>query len=165
MTKLSVRLRQNHGKLVRIDINSTKHDANMHNIWQWWQRAKRCGYGYAQVSFLHGKPPERKFVKQVWRALLWGAIVPLSIFLLLYPTNGLVSLILLRYPLTALRVSYNTHKRGFSWSDSLAWGLSCSVSQFPETMGILKFHLARLQNKQHQIIEYKHPINNLQQNN
>lgn len=155
--ELSVRLRQNNGQLVRIARNSTKHDANMYHIWQWWKRAKRCGYGYAQVFSLHGKPPESKFAKEMLRALLWGLIFPLSIFLLLYPTHGLVSIILLRYPLTALRVSYSTRQQGFLWSDSFAWGVSCSVSVFPEIVGICKFYFDRLQNQQHQIIEYKSP--------
>ncbi|MGB1130175.1 MAG: hypothetical protein ACPG4K_08990, partial [Haloferula sp.] len=60
--ELGVRLRKEGGQLVRIDRDSTLHDADMHTAAQWWRRAKRCGHGYAQVASLHGAPPERKFV-------------------------------------------------------------------------------------------------------
>lgn len=156
--ELSVRLRQANGKILRIDKVSTLHDADMHRVSQWWRRAKRCGYGYTQVSRLHGAPPERKFVKEVRRTWLWGAIVPMVAMALTLPTHGLAGVIFGRYPLTALQVIYKTRRRGYSWSDSLAWGLSCAVSAFPEVFGAAKFHLDRFSNKQHQIIEYKTQI-------
>ncbi|MEB3277979.1 MAG: glycosyltransferase family A protein [Lyngbya sp.] len=155
--ELSVRLRQAGGKILRIDHNSTLHDADMHTLSQWWKRAKRCGYGFAQVSYLHGAPPERKFVKEIRRTWFWGLILPLVALSLVYPTHGLSALLLGRYPLSALQVSYKTRQRGYSWADSVAWGLSCAASAFPTALGAIKFHLDRIQNKQHQIIEYKGP--------
>ena len=152
---LSVRLRRAGGKLLRINRDSTLHDANMHSILQWWQRAKRCGYAFAQVSHLHGAPPERKFVKEVRRTWLWGGILPLGALVLALPTHGLSGIAFGRYPLTALQVIHKMRQRGFSWSDSLAWGLSCAVSVFPSVVGVAKFQLDRLGNKQHEIIEYK----------
>ncbi len=155
--ELGVRLRQAGGKILRIDHESTWHDADMHSLSQWWRRAKRCGYGYAQVSSLHGAPPERKFVKALSRTLLWGLIIPVTALALLYPTYGLSGIIFGRYLLSAIQVTYKTQNRGFSRADSRAWGLSCAASAFPETQGAIKFYLDRLQNKQHQIIEYKGP--------
>lgn len=155
--ELSVRLRQAGGKILRIDHDSTLHDADMHTLEQWWKRAKRCGYGFAQVSYLHGAPPERKFVREILRTWFWGLILPLVSLGLIYPTHGLSVLLLGRYPLSAWRVSDRTHKQGYSWKDSIAWGLSCAASAFPTALGAIKFHLDRLQNKQHQIIEYKGP--------
>lgn len=32
---------------------------------QRWRRSVRCGYGYAEGVLLHGKPPERRFVREV----------------------------------------------------------------------------------------------------
>ncbi|MDM9382270.1 glycosyltransferase family A protein [Chlorogloeopsis sp. ULAP01] len=153
--ELSVRLRQAKGKILRLDRESTWHDANMHTLSQWWQRAKRCGYGYAQVCSLHGEPPECKFVKEVRRALIWGAIAPLGALLLLPFTYGISLLIFGRYPLAALRTIYQTRQQGFLWADRVAWGLSCGVSVFPEAIGVFKFYRDRLTNKQFQIIEYK----------
>lgn len=153
--ELSVRLRQTNGKLLRIDRDSTRHDADLHSVSQWWQRAKRCGYAYAQVSHMHGAPPERKFIKEVWRTWIWGVIVPLGALALTPSTHGLSWIAFGRYPLTVLQVIYKTRRQGFSWIDSLAWGLSCGASVFPEAVGTVKFHLNRLRSKQHEIIEYK----------
>lgn len=153
--ELCVRLRQQGWKILRIDVNMTLHDADMHRLPQWWQRAKRCGHAYAQVSYLHGLSPEGQFVKEVRRAWVWGVIIPLGALMLMLPTHGISLVAFGRYPLTALRTTYKTRKQGFSWRDSIAWGLSCAVSAFPEAFGVIKFHSDRLRKKQHQIIEYK----------
>lgn len=155
--ELAVRLRQQGGRILRIDQVNTLHDADMHHFSQWWNRAKRCGYAYSLVASMHGAPPEHKFVREVRRTWLWGFIMPLTALVLMPLTNGFSLLILARYPLTALKTIYNTHRQGISWGDSIAWGLSCSISAFPEVTGAIKFQLNRLQNRQHEIIEYKGP--------
>ncbi len=155
--ELAVRLRQKGGKILRIDQTSTLHDADMHHPAQWWNRAKRCGYAYSQVFSLHGAAPERKFVKEVRRTWLWGLLMPLGALMLAPFTQGWSLILFLRYPFTALRTIYRTHRRGFTWAESIPWGLSCSVSVFPEVLGAMKFHLNRLRDRQHEIIEYKGP--------
>jgi len=45
--------------------------ADLHSVSQWWQRAKRCGYAYAQVSQMQGSP-ERKFIKKYGELGLGG---------------------------------------------------------------------------------------------
>jgi len=153
--ELSVRLRQASGSILRIDQNSTLHDANIHRLAQWWQRAKRCGYAYAQVSSIHGAPPEQKFKQEIRRAWLWGVIAPLGAIVLSPFTFGLSLIVLGRYPLTAIRTMIGTHKRGFSWNESMVWGVSCGVSVIPEAFGVIKFVRDCLFHKQHEIIEYK----------
>lgn len=155
--ELSVRLRRAGGTLLRIDRDSTLHDADMHSVLQWWQRARRCGYAFAQVSHMHGAPPERKFIKEIRRTWLWGGVIPLVALSLTLPTHGLSLIVFGRYPLTALRAIYKTRQRGLTFADSCSWGLSCAVSVFPEAIGALGFHLNRLGNKQHSILEYKGP--------
>jgi hypothetical protein len=153
--ELSVRLLQKGGKIFRLDRVSTLHDADMHRLSQWWNRAKRCGYAYSLVSSIHGATSERKFVKEVRRTWIWGFVVPFTALVLSPLTNWLSLLILARYPLTALKTIYSTHRQGISWDDSIPWGLSCSVSVFPEVVGAIKFQFNRLRNHQHEIIEYK----------
>jgi glycosyltransferase involved in cell wall biosynthesis len=153
--ELSVRLRQSEGIILRIDRDSTVHDANMHTIAQWWQRAKRCGYAYALVHSLHGSPPERKFAKEVKRTWIWGILIPGGALGLAWLTKGLSLLFFCRYPLTALRVGLTTWHRGFSLEDSIPWGISCGFSVFPESLGLIKYNLDRWLNKELRIIEYK----------
>lgn len=153
--EVGVRLRRAGGRLVRIDHDSTLHDANMTTVRQWWQRAKRCGHGYAQVSHLHGAPPERKFVGELRRTLMWGLVVPGGALALTLPTLGLSWLGFGRYPLIAVRVTRDAHARGFPIAHCVAWGVSCALSPFPEVFGVAKFHLDRLRRKRPQLIEYK----------
>lgn len=153
--ELCVRLRQQGWKILRLDTKMTRHDANMHRLSQWWRRAKRCGHAYAQVSHLHGGAPEGQFVKEMRRTWFWGLIIPLGTLVLIVPSHGLSLIAFGRYPLTALRTTYWTRRQGFSWSESMVWGLSCALSAFPEVLGAIQFYRDRLFNKQHQIIEYK----------
>lgn len=155
--ELGVRLRERGGVLLRIDVESTLHDADMDRFGQWWTRAKRCGHAYAQVSELHGARGEKKFVREMKRAWMLGAVVPGSAALLTVPTLGLSWLALGLYPLNAVRIAIGTQKRGFSWMDSAVWGASCALSPIPQAVGALKFHLDRLRSKRPEIIEYKGP--------
>ena len=155
--ELGVRLRQSGGTIVLIDHDCTMHDAAMHSAGAWWKRAKRCGHAYAQVSSLHGAAPERKWVRQTRRSLLWGAVVPAAAVTMALPTLGLSLGLLGRYPYVAARVIRDTRRRGFSWGHSVTWGLSCALSQFPEAVGVVKFHLDRLRDRHPEIIEHKGP--------
>jgi len=47
--ELCARLRELGWAIHRLDLPMSVHDANMHRFRQWWLRAVRSGYGYAQV--------------------------------------------------------------------------------------------------------------------
>lgn len=153
--EVGLRLRQAGGKLIRLDRDATIHDAAMTELHQWWRRAQRCGYAYGLVSSIHGGSPERKFVKEVRSTWLWGAIVPLLAIGLLIPSQGLSLLLLLRYPLAIARWIFQTHKRGFSWADSVPWAISGTMSVFPGVVGLLQFYRKQWLNSDHVLIEYK----------
>lgn len=153
--ELGVRLRERGGKLVRIDHESTLHDADMHHFRQWWTRAKRCGHAYAQVRALHGDGEQAKFVTELRRTWIFGALVPGGALVLTVPTLGLSWGALGFYPLNAVRIAAGTHRRGFSWPDSLAWGASCALSPIPQALGAAKFFLDKLRRRRPEIIEYK----------
>jgi GT2 family glycosyltransferase len=155
--ELAVRLRQAGSKLLWINHNCVVHDANMHYLGQWWQRAKRCGYAYAQVSQLHGAAPERKFVTEIRKTWFWGLIIPALILVLIMPTQGLSLLLLARYPFSVLRNALRMRQQGFSTADGLIWGISCALAPLPQMLGAAKFSLNQLLQQQHQIIEYKQP--------
>ncbi|MGF1469603.1 MAG: glycosyltransferase [Sandaracinaceae bacterium] len=156
--ELGVRLRKaTGGELIRLDRDSTLHDADMHRLAQWWRRAQRCGHGYAQVNHLHGAPPERYFRTNLRRTVLWGAVAPLTAVALTVPTFGLSWVAFARYPLVALRTALRTRQKGFPWPHAVAWGVSVSAAPFPEVIGAAKYHLDRLRGRSPEIIEYKGP--------
>ena len=153
--ELSIRLRQQGGHILRIDQDCIWHDTHMHYFSQWWQRAKRCGYAYAQVSYLYRATPEGLFRREIRRAWLWGAILPLVFLGLASVTSGISLLGFMRYPFVALNVANETQKRGFRWNESIPWGISCAISVFPGVLGIIKFWFIQWNGKPHVIIEHK----------
>jgi GT2 family glycosyltransferase len=155
--ELAVRLRQTGSTLLWINHTCIIHDADMHYLGQWWQRAKRCGYAYAQVSQLHGAAPERKFVTEIRRTWLWGLIMPALILGLIIPTKGLSLLLLARYPFSVLRNALRMRQQGFSTVDGVIWGISCALAPLPQMLGAAKFSLNQWLQQQPQIIEYKQP--------
>ncbi|WP_225027982.1 glycosyltransferase family 2 protein, partial [Xinfangfangia pollutisoli] len=75
--ELCLRLRGAGGEVWRIDAEMTLHDAAMTRISQWARRTVRAGHAFAEGAALHGAPPERHWVAETRRALLWGAVLPL----------------------------------------------------------------------------------------
>lgn len=149
--ELCVRLRANGGKIWRLDEEMTRHDAAMTQFWQWWQRSKRAGYAFAEGASLHGAPPERHYVAQLRRALMWGLVLPFLVVVgaLLSP---LYLMLLLLYPLQVVRVASNSKLVG-----RIAWwrAFFFVLGRFPESLGLLKFLHNRMIGRRGRLIEYK----------
>ncbi|MCC0176150.1 glycosyltransferase [Waterburya agarophytonicola K14] len=155
--ELCIRLRQQHRQILRIDADMTLHDACMTTIGQWWQRAVRGGYAYAEGSWLYGKTAERHWVKESRSIWFWGLILPLLIVVLLLPTNNFSLLLLGLYPLVIYRV-YQSLDRQIARKDAWSYAIHCILSKFPQIQGQIRFHWARLQGKRSNLIEYKSTI-------
>ena len=144
--ELCVRLRAAGWKIWRLDAEMTWHDADVTRIGQWWQRTRRAGYAYGEGAALHGAPPERHWVKERRRAVLWGAALPLAILLLVIFTTPWALLLLLIYPAQIIRLSCH---------GGLIWAFFTTLGKFPEAVGVMQFQLARLMGRNRSIIEYK----------
>lgn len=144
--ELCLRLRQAGWKIWRMDAEMTAHDAQVLKFGQWWQRTKRAGHAFAEGAALHGAPPERHWVSETRRALLWGAVGPLLVVMLavLFGPVGLLSVLV--YPLQMLRLA----RRG-----GAAWGVFSVLGKFAEARGALGFYWRRLSGGQKRLIEYK----------
>ncbi|SEN32561.1 Glycosyltransferase, catalytic subunit of cellulose synthase and poly-beta-1,6-N-acetylglucosamine synthase [Pseudorhodobacter antarcticus] len=143
--ELCLRLARTGVQIWRIDAEMTLHDAAITRIDQWWQRSRRAGHAYAEGAALHGRGPERHWVTQTRRALIWGAGVPLAALILsaLHPA-GLA--VLLAWPLQILRL---TPRIG------LAPAFFSVLGKLPEAQGAIGFYTQRLRRKQTGLIEYK----------
>src|SRR6202021_1911340 len=69
--ELCVRLRMAGWQIWRIDQEMTLHDAAITRLRQWWLRMVRAGHAFAEVSHLHGAPPEQLWGWEGRRAGLW----------------------------------------------------------------------------------------------
>jgi GT2 family glycosyltransferase len=153
--ELCVRLRKAGWKIRRLDAEMTWHDAAMNRFGQWWKRAKRAGYAYAQGATLHGAPPERHWVRDTARIWLWGGILPLFIILLvaIMGLPGLAGLSL--YVLLWIKTFVNSLGKQLKPQQAALWATACVLGKFPQLSGQLLFCWHHLAGKATSPIEYK----------
>ena len=143
--ELCLRLRRAGGEVWRIEAEMTLHDANLLRFGQWWRRMLRAGYAFAEGAARYGAAPERHWVVEVRRAVLWGILLPFAAVLaaLLHPLGWLLALI---YPAQVLRLA----RRG-----GLAWGFFTVVGKFAEARGAVSYWVNRIRGRRRGLIEYK----------
>lgn len=153
--ELCVRLRQQGWKIWRINAEMTLHDAQMLVFPQWWKRNIRGGHAYAEGAYLHGKSPERHWLKDSRSIWLWGFIIPLLSLSLVVLTHGWSLMLLLGYPLLTYRIYKNKSQEGLSNQDAFLYAIFCVIGKFPQLQGQIQFHVNRFLGKQNRLIEYK----------
>jgi glycosyltransferase involved in cell wall biosynthesis len=143
--ELCLRLARAGGEIWRIEAEMTLHDAAMAHFGQWWRRTVRAGHAFAEGAALHGKGPERHWLAEARRGMLWGLVLPLGIVVagLLHPLGWLLALI---YPAQVLRLSRRLGWRGAVFS---------VIGKFAEARGALGYWLGRLRGQRRGLIEYK----------
>jgi len=144
--ELCVRLRAAGWQVWRLDAEMTWHDAAITGFGQWWQRSRRAGHAFAEGAHLHGAPPERHWVVESRRGVLWGLVLPLLILLLTLGVTPWALVLVLAYPAQIVRLA----QRG-SWP----WAFFTMLGKFPEALGAVQFHTARLTGRHKRLIEYK----------
>ncbi len=153
--ELCVRLRQQGGKILRLDAEMTLHDAQMTRFSQWWKRSLRAGHAYAEGSWLHGRSPERHWVRETQSIWFWGLILPLLTLGSIWLTRGWSLLLLAAYPLMTYKIYRYIQQRGYSSKDSLLYSIACMLGKFPQAQGQIQFYFGRLRGKNRTLIEYK----------
>jgi len=144
--ELCLRLRRAGWTIWRLDAEMTRHDAQMTRFSQWWKRSRRAGHAFAEGAHLHGASPDRHWVVETRRALLWGAVLPgliLVLLALLLPAGLITALI---YPLQFLRLARR---------DGALRAWFSILGKFAEAQGAIEFHLNRLRGRHRGLIEYK----------
>jgi glycosyltransferase involved in cell wall biosynthesis len=149
--ELCVRLRAAGWEIWRLPLEMTLHDAAMTRFGQWWKRAMRGGFAFAEGAWLHGAPPERHGVSQTRSAVLWGVALPIVIVVLSVWQPAALWL-LLAYPLQVLRLAL---RDGIGDPARRVRALFYVLSRFPEAQGVLKFWADRLRQRRSALIEYK----------
>ncbi|WP_118857251.1 glycosyltransferase family 2 protein [Sphingomonas mesophila] len=125
---LCFRLRQAGWRIIRLDTEMALHDAAMHRIGQWWQRARRSGYADLEAYRRRGSQVPR-LRRKVWSNLLWAL-----------PPAWLL------WPLLWIRVS---RKRGALYATHIV------VGKLPNFLGQASFLMHRLRGSRPALIEHK----------
>ena len=145
--EMCVRLRAAGWTVWRLDAEMTLHDAAITRFGQWWRRSKRAGHAFVEGAVLHGAPPERHFVAETRRILLWAGALPLAIALGAVLVHPLALLGLLAYPLQVLRLGRR--------SGDMAEAFFQTLGKFAELSGMALYARRRLSGQTARLIEYK----------
>jgi GT2 family glycosyltransferase len=150
--ELCVRMRKAGWRIWRLETDMALHDAAMTRFGQWWKRALRAGFAFAQRAYLHGAPPEREGVRESRSAWFWGFAVPFGVCGLALWTGPQALLLLLVYPAQVVRLAFRGRRspRENWWH---AWFLV--LGKFPEMFGQVKFFFHRFVSMQSGLIEHK----------
>ena len=146
-----IRVRAAGESINRINEDMCFHDADMRRFGQWWRRAIRAGHSYAQVNSIH--PGAYKAERR--RAWLWGAIIPLTIFVSAPITGGLSIILAILYGASFLKTRRDLIKTGAKPNHASTFAVFLVLSKFPNLFGLLDYHRKRLLRQPVKIIEYK----------
>ena len=154
--ELCFRIRALGQKIWRLDVEMTRHDADMTRFSQWWKRMQRSGYAFALGAYTHGRSEEKFWVRESVSALIWGGMIPvfIGVTALLWPG---ALLLLLIYPLQWLRIVLKSTAEESLATPKIkaAWAWFLVLGKFAEFTGILKFARDNLFDLRADIIEYK----------
>jgi GT2 family glycosyltransferase len=150
--ELCVRLRAAGWKIWRLEGDMTIHDAAMTHFSQWWRRAVRGGYAFAQGADLHGGLPERHWVRESRRAWLWGILFPIAFAALGLVFGGWAWAFWLIYPAQVVRLAARSRA---PLRQRVLSSVFQVLARFPEGFGALKFLFDRVKGRQGGLIEYK----------
>ncbi len=143
-----------------IDEPMTKHDLAIKHFSQYWRRATRTGYAYAEVShrFRYSGLPfwEEDVRRNITRSVAWLLIFfvgLLASLIMISPLPILAALLLLM--IFSLRSAYK-----MSWKSSdiftlLLYGVHSHFQHIPIFVGQLQYHRDRRRFRQRELIEYK----------
>ncbi len=150
--ELCLRLRTAGWKIWRLPDEMAWHDAAMTKFSQWWRRAMRGGYAFAEGAFMHGDSTERHGVVESRRIWWWAAMLPALILLAVLVMGAWGGVLLAIYPLQVVRLARRGKRSAI---ENLAWALFNVLGKFPQLIGQLRFHSARLAAGEARLIEYK----------
>jgi glycosyltransferase involved in cell wall biosynthesis len=152
--ELCVRLRQRGWTIKRLGVDMASHDAAMTRFSQWWKRAVRAGHAFAEGVALHGRSPERHFVRESASGWLYGLVLPAVILVAALAISPWLLLALLVYPVLLVRIARARRRsHGDPWKFALLYAGACLVAKPAECWGQTRYWLRRLLRRPPKIIE------------
>jgi GT2 family glycosyltransferase len=153
--ELCVRLRRSGWTIKRISNDMAKHDAAMSHFSQWWKRAVRAGHAYAEGAAMHGRPPERHFVRECLSGWLYGFAIPLATIAAALASPWAL-LALLIYPLLIVKIAAGRRRSHQDrWSRALLYAGACVIAKPAECWGQSRYWVRRTLRRPPRSIQHK----------
>jgi glycosyltransferase involved in cell wall biosynthesis len=150
--ELGIRLRRAGWKIWQDPHPMTWHDADLKRFGQWWRRTLRTGFAYAQGAAMYGAAPERHWVRERDRALLWGCAWPVLTMLAAAVSPWLGAACLAAYPAQVVRLAI---KSKLPPRLAAVTAFFRVLGKFAEAAGVLRFYGTRRRRAGARLIEYK----------
>lgn len=151
---LCLRLRGAGFRLVRLDHVMGYHDAAMERFSQWWRRAVRSGYGFAQMNSVF----RGHYRAELRRIALYAVICPMLILLgaLSWSFAAFGALL---YLASYLKITRALQEAGLPLPVAGHHAVFLVVSKLPNLLGVLRYYRARMfGGSAERLIEYKTPV-------
>jgi len=158
--ELCRRIRAAGGLILRIDVPMTGHDLAILTWRQYWRRAVRTGYAFAEVSSLYKNTDYPLWLAESQRNILNGSWYCGGLVAALAATAIMHSWLYIAafFAIFAIRVLRTATK--FRWKPSSPWnlvlfGVHSHIQQIPILLGQIKYRLHAKRNSCAELIEYK----------
>jgi glycosyltransferase involved in cell wall biosynthesis len=157
--ELGRRLRARGYLILHIDTPMTLHDMNMTRFRQYWLRAVRAGYAYAEISDRFGRSNDPMWKEESRRNLIRGAAwitwICIGVGLTAIRSWGILAWIAV-LAVFAIRSAWRVrYKAPGQTLLLLLYGIHSHLQQVPVLFGQLQYQRSRRSGKQVGIIEYK----------
>ena len=149
--ELCLRIRQNGKKIMRIDEEMAKHDADILTFQQWWKRMLRSGYGSLDVvTRLSGKIPKKEipYYHMVHSIHVWtiswviGTLLLAFIYSILNIRFGVVIGLLSGiavWIIQAVRIGWGVRLRAQNFQTALFYGFFTLIGKWAQFIGQQKY--------------------------
>ncbi|MGA2278634.1 MAG: glycosyltransferase [Terracidiphilus sp.] len=145
--------------ILHIDHPMTGHDLQITRWSQYWKRATRAGYAYAEVSERFRKSEDPFWTSDRKRNLIRGSFWITSLVCVIVASSffGIIPLVLWMtlLMLLSLRSAWKSHWKRSTFGTLILYGIHSQLQQVPILIGQLQFELSKRRKKASALIEYK----------
>jgi GT2 family glycosyltransferase len=162
--ELCRRLRARGYRILHIDSPMTLHDLNMTHFRQYWQRAIRAGFAYAEMAHRFRKSTDPMWLKESKRNVLsgvfWIVWLSISVAMVAAVRSWWILPWLFVLPVLSVRSAWKARYRAQGQKILLLlYGIHSHLQQVPIFLGQLKYFRDRSSGKEQKQIEYKQRFN------
>ena len=156
------RIRANGELILHIDAPMTGHDLAMTNWREYWMRAVRGGYAYAEIAALYRNTSDPLWAStsrsNVIRACIY-VIAPAAAILIALVLRSWVAILLFLFCAAALigRTAIRARRKHGSFATLILFAVHSHVQHIPVFVGQLRYRTIAGRHGRSELIEYKRP--------
>jgi GT2 family glycosyltransferase len=153
--ELCIRLRARGWDISSLPDDMVLHDASMVRFGQWWRRALRTGWSYAEGAALHGASAERHALRENASIFFWGALLPIVVLGSAWATGGASLVLLGGYAVLAVRIYLRSVRAGLAARVARLHALFTVVGKVPQAIGQGQFVLLRALGSRRRVVDWR----------